>query len=118
MSEYNLKEYRPLNSTSFIGRVQGEEVRKKLSLEDLDNDDSEIVLKIPADTTSFNPSFFLGLLYKSIKKLGVEGFRKKYELRIESTDPSTKNAISRNLEDGFRNAINSINNKDGVTTFG
>jgi hypothetical protein len=97
MSEFNLKEYRPSNSTSFIGRTQGEDVRKKLSLEELDNDDSEVVLRIPADTTSFNPSFFLGLLYKSIKKLGMERFRKKYKLQIEATDPSVINAINSNL---------------------
>jgi hypothetical protein len=113
-----LIEYRTPGSTSFVGRPQGEEVREKLSMEDLDNGIEEVILLIPGDTTSFNPSFFLGLLYNSIKKLGIEGFNKKYKLTVDSTDVDINKAISKNIDDGFRNALNSINNRDGLSAFG
>ena len=116
--EFNLKGYRPSTSTSFVGRPQGESVRKKLSLEQLDQSDDEVVITIPSDTTSFNPSFFLGLLFNSIEKLGMEKFRSKYKFRIETENPSLRQAISKNIEDGFRHAMNTLRGKDGINVFG
>ena len=114
----NLFDYRTPGSTSFVGRPQGEEVRNKLKMELLDSNDEQVELIIPKDTTSFNPSFFLGLLYTSIVKLGLDGFKKKYLIKIEAEDENLKHAISKNIEDGFRNAINSINKNDGLRAFG
>jgi hypothetical protein len=113
----SLAQFRGSKSTLFTGRPQGEEARKKLKLDELDNYDVEVELLIPDDTTSFNPSFYLGLLFNSIKKLGVENFSKKYHLIIESTDLDTITVLKANLDDGLRNATNTIEQKTGLAKF-
>jgi hypothetical protein len=118
MKEYNLRAYRPGNTTSYIGRQQGEDVRRQLSLEKLDDENEQVSLMLPADTTSFNPSFFLGLLYKSIKKLGMEGFQDKYRIIFETNDEAVKAVLQKNIDDGYRNAINSLDNRNGISVFG
>lgn len=117
MKEINLRKYRPVNSSSFSGRPQGEAVRKVINLDVLDREQDEINILIPADTTSFNPSFFLGLLYDSIVKLGMEKFRSKYKLEIETSNEVLKSLITKNIEDGYRNALNSLNKKSGLSFF-
>jgi hypothetical protein len=117
MKEINLKNYRAPNSTSFSGRTQGENVRKELKLSVYDSDDSEVAIKIPSDTTSFNPSFFLGLLYNSIERLGLEKFRNKYHIIYETENALLKQALEKNIADGFRNAANSMNNKNSFNIF-
>lgn len=106
----NLLEYRPHQSTSYSGRPQGEELRKVLNLNELDKSNYKIIFVVPSGTTSFNPSFFLGLLFKSIKDLGVEEFNRKYNFLIEDTDEDYKANLNDNIADGMRNAINSIKN--------
>ncbi|WP_432712709.1 hypothetical protein [Pedobacter sp.] len=117
MAKFNLKEYRPPNSFAFIGRTQGELARKNLNLDSLDKTKESIELIVPKDTTSFNPSFFLGLLYNSISKLGVSDFRKKYSFVYETESASLKDILRKNIEDGIRNATNSLNNKSGLSVF-
>jgi len=115
MRELNLRQYRPVSSFSFSGRPQGEKVREKLKLSEIDRTNEEVELIIPSDTTSFNPSFFLGLLYESIQKLGFDKFNNKYKIKIETEDPERREFISNNIADGFRNASNSINKKTGLS---
>jgi hypothetical protein len=117
MKEIDLRPYRPVNSSSFSGRPQGEAVRKAINLDELDSKQEEVNIRIPADTTSFNPSFFLGLLYDSISRLGMDKFRSKYTLQIETSNERLRSAISSNIEDGFRNAINSLSKKSGLSFF-
>ena len=113
----SLAQFRGNKSTLFTGRPQGEEARKKLKLDEFDKIDVEVELLIPDDTTSFNPSFYLGLLFDSIKKLGVENFSKKYHLVLESDDIDTISVLKSNLDDGMRNAINTIEQRTGLSKF-
>ena len=113
----SLAQFRGSKSTLFTGRPQGEEARKKLKLDELDKADVEVELLIPDDTTSFNPSFYLGLLFNSIKKLGVDNFLKKYHLTLESNDLDTVSVLKANLDDGLRNAINTIEQRTGLSKF-
>lgn len=113
-----LKNFRPPNSTSFSGRPQGLQARNSIKISDLDDkNDDDVELIIPSDTTSFNPSFFLGLLYESIKKLGIERFKKKYHIVIETENPDRKRAIEKNIEDGFRSASNTLNDRSIFSFF-
>jgi hypothetical protein len=83
--QIHLKDYKNSKSTAFIGRMQGEEVRRKMELDKHDKDNGVVVNFIfPADTTSINPSFFLGLFFPSIKELNLEAFRKKYYFDFET----------------------------------
>jgi len=106
----DLNNYKSGKSTIFTGRPQGEAVREKLKLDSIDtNKDSVVVFSLPKDTTSFNPSFYLGLLFKSYQTLGVNGFDVKYSFVFETTDEATKKVLISNLEDGKRYAVNSLN---------
>ena len=99
------KEHRGgVNSTSFTGRPEGKEVRKQLQLDDCDNNDKSYIITIPSDTTSFNPSFFLGLFYDSMKKLTWEGFNKKYVFDISALENKLEAVIKNNLDECYRKA--------------
>ena len=105
-----LNSYKNGKSTIFTGRPQGESVREKINLDKIDEDpNSVVVFLIPFDTTTFNPSFYLGLLFKSYQTLGFTDFESKYSFEFETTDDATKRVLLSNLEDGKRYAINSLN---------
>ncbi len=94
---------RKKRSTAFMGRVQGETVRSVLKLENLEKEYKQIEIKIPLGTTSFNPSFFLGLFYDSIKKFGtIEKFQEKY---LFSFDENESNILISILEDNISEAL-------------
>lgn len=100
-----LKEYRGgVNSTSFTGRPEGKDVRQQLHLDECDISEDLYVVTIPSDTTSFNPSFFLGLFYDSMKKLSWEGFNKKYIFDISALEDKLEAVIRGNLEECYRKA--------------
>jgi hypothetical protein len=103
-----LSKYKNAKSSIFTGRPQGEEVRKILNLDDLDKSDDKIEFIIPDDTLSFNPSFYLGLLFPSYKKLRPEGFDLKYSFIVNSDNIDIVRVINKDLLDGKRNAINSL----------
>jgi hypothetical protein len=108
----DLGKFRGQRSSILTGRPQGYLAREDLKLDKLDKDpNTEIVLEIPEDTTSFNPSFYLGLLFDSYKKLGLDGFNKKYSFNIQTEDESTKRVLQKNLQDAARSAFNSLSNK-------
>lgn len=111
------KEHRGGNqSTTFSGRPEGEAVREKLKLDSIDGNSEGVVVIIPNDTTSFNPSFFLGLFYKSIKSLGsVDAFKKKFTFDFSNfTDQELLKYIEKDIEDSFRRCINELNQKTGL----
>jgi hypothetical protein len=107
----NLLSFRGTNSTTFTGRPQGQDVRKKLELDARDADAEPVELVIPSDTTSFNASFYLGLLYPSIKALGFDAFKEKYHLVFEDNTPKS---IVRQLSEGERQAKNELQGLTGL----
>lgn len=104
----NLGKYKTPSSSVFTGRPQGEQVRLKLNLDKLDKGMETVTFLVPIDTTSINPSFFLGLLFKSYKTLKQE-FSKKYNFEFETNNLETKEVLQKNIDDGLRNAENSVN---------
>jgi hypothetical protein len=74
----NLQDYRTSGANVFIGRPRGEKVRRLSKIDDvyLTNDIIEII--IPDDIASINPSFLEEFLENVVKKLGVDGFKKKF----------------------------------------
>lgn len=114
----DLLKYRGKDSSLFTGRPQGESARNELKLDQLDNKvDAIIELKIPTGTTSFNPSFYLGLLFKSVKSLGIEKFDLQYKFTIEENSEVIKKVITEDLNDGRRHAINSMSGNMGLNKF-
>lgn len=116
-NKIDILKYRGNKSSLFTGRPQGITARKELKISEKDKDDNEYVFIIPKGTTSFNPSFFLGLLFDSIKNLGIEQFQNKYSFEYEDGNDEIKTNINENIEDGIRNAKNSIQNNTSFFNF-
>ena len=95
-------------SSSFSGRPEGEKVREAFSLNEKDVDNNLYIIEIPEGTSAFNPSFFLGLLFPSIKKLGIEKFSLKYKFGLEKLSPTLKSLINDDIIEGLRNASNEL----------
>lgn len=103
-------------STSFSGRPEGQSVRISLSIDKCDNEDDSFNIKIPSDTTSFNPSFFLGLFYDSVKKIGsVDKFKEKFVFDLSNfSNVELRNLIEEDLEDCYQRCSNELNNLTGL----
>lgn len=102
------------SSSSFSGRAEGEKVREVLSLDEKDVDDCIYIIDIPSGTSAFNPSFYLGFLFPSIKNLGVEKFLSKYQFSFSNLSPTLKSLIEDDLREGLRNASNELNFSTGL----
>lgn len=100
-------EHRGVNSTTFTGNPQGKEVRKLLELDKYDRKGEEVTICIPKGTTSFNPSFYSGLLYSSIVYYkGIDNFKKKYSFIFEDDDQEIVELLKENIEDDERQTMN------------
>lgn len=95
-------------STSFSGRPEGEKVRKELKIAVKDDDNNDYIITMPEDTTSFNPSFYLGLLFESIKKMGMEKFKKKYIISIENLYDEAKISVSDDINYALQRATEDL----------
>lgn len=113
----DLLKFRGKESSLFTGRPQGEAAREELKLDNNDKSGQRIIFIIPKETSSFNPSFYLGLLYESIKYFGFDEFEKYYTFEIADEDPAIKRVLQTNLNDGKRNALNAILGKTGLSRF-
>lgn len=107
--------HRGVGSTLFTGRPEGRKVRLELGLDGIDKDGENYDVFIPSGTTSINASFFLGLFFNSIKKLGsVESFKKKYSINLSQVEEVLRPFIERNLNECFRKAENEMNDSTGL----
>ncbi len=103
-------------STTFSGRPEGETVRKELKLDTIDDSSEPVTIIIPNDTTSFNPSFFLGLLFKSVKRMGsIDAFKKRFSFDFSNyTDKELLKYVQQDIEDSYRRCVNELNQKTGL----
>lgn len=115
--DIDLSKYRGNKSSIYTGRPQGYGVRRELNLDEVDLSEDEVVFIIPEGTTSLNPSFYLGLLFDSYKKLGLDQFHKKYSFQVLTSNPAIKRVLEKNLEDANRSAINSLQRKNPLKFF-
>lgn len=93
----DLDEYRTPGGRVFSGRDRGEMVRKAARLDELDLEDSTIRVVVPDDVFSVNSSFFLEMFGPSIRRLGEEEFRRRYQFEGPNLD--------RVMRDGIREAL-------------
>lgn len=64
----------------FTGRDRGQEVREKSRIDELSETNDEIIIEIPADIYSINPSFFEELFFNVVTKLKKDVFLAKFKL--------------------------------------
>ncbi len=74
----NLEEYRVAGAKVFTGRDRGAMVRNKSKLDQIEEENEEVKIIIPANVYSINPSFFEELFLNVVMKLGKEKFLSKF----------------------------------------
>ena len=80
------------------GRDLGRDAREKERLDEFDKDQGAVVcVVVPSDFLTVSSSFFRGMFGDSIRALGEDEFRAKYQF--------TGKSIERVKEDGIRDAL-------------
>lgn len=100
MFTIDLKQYIQ-NKKVLSGRDNGVNLRKRLEIDKIENENDEIKIIIPQDVFALNSSYFLGWLGKSVRDLGKENFEKKYLFECNEI-------VKLNIEDGINDALNNI----------
>lgn len=89
--------------SSFVGRDNGEALRRSFKLDKVDSENQYPVEVIfPNDTTTITSSYFLGLFYQSIKLAGSKAaFYQRYKFNAPD---HIKGDIDIAIEDGLMDA--------------
>lgn len=83
----DLEKYRSVDkqtrykSKVFTGRDRGKDVREESRIDALEAANDKIIISVPEDIYSINPSFFEELFKNVVKKLGRKGFLSKFEIK-------------------------------------
>ncbi|MCD8290171.1 MAG: STAS-like domain-containing protein [Prevotella sp.] len=100
----DLNKYRAQRSTGiskvFTGRDRGKTVREKSEIDKMADKYEKVIIQIPADISSINPSFLEELNKNVVRKYGKEKFMKKIEFKCLGEYDVTKSldeAINRIL---------------------
>jgi hypothetical protein len=75
----NLQQYRTLGSRVFTGRDRGIDVREKSKIDQIEAQNDEVIIQIPNDIGSINPSFLEEFLVNVVTKLQSDAFFKKFK---------------------------------------
>lgn len=81
----DLEDFRAQNakikSRVFTGRDRGIDIRERSRIDEIADQYDNVIIVIPDDIMSINPSFFEELFRNVVKKYGKEGFERKFEVR-------------------------------------
>lgn len=98
----DLELYRTKGSRVFTGRDRGIEVRKATKIEKLETENDKVIIIVPRDIGSINPSFLEEFLYSVVRKLGSDLFFEKFafvNLGRYKIDKDLFEAVERILRD-------------------
>jgi hypothetical protein len=98
----DLTKYIAAQDIVLSGRPKGEELRKKLNLDGMEQQLDSIKFVIPQQVVSLNSSFFLGLFTNSVRRFGESGFRSKYSFEC-------RQILLKDIEAGILQALNTSN---------
>ena len=92
----NLEDYRVIGNNGtvakvFTGRDRGKDVRINSKIDEIESEYDEVKIIIPGNIYSINPSFFEELFVNVVKKLGKEGFEKKFKFQPDVNSENTYN---------------------------
>lgn len=74
----DLENFRTPTAKVFTTRPRGIEVRTASKIDQAEAENEKVIIRIPADISSINPSFLEEFLEKVVIKLGEAGFRDKF----------------------------------------
>lgn len=107
--------HRGNGSYTFTGRPQGNEVREELGFNKFDFDKNKYQVTIPNETISFNPSFYLGLFFWSVKNLnGFDAFKEKYDIVLLEEELELKELLLEDFDECERQSKNEFKGKTGI----
>jgi restriction endonuclease Mrr len=101
-NQISLETYRTKGAKIFTGRDRGEYVRDKSKIDKIENENEEVIIVIPDNLYSINPSFFEELFVNVVTKLGKENFYKKFNFKNDGTynyEKPLKEAVARILRE-------------------
>jgi hypothetical protein len=101
----DLEKYRTKGSKVFTGRDRGITVRNESRIDELSKDSDKIIIKIPIDVMSINPSFLEEFLSNVVLSNGKLGFYDKFNFESEST----RYSISLDLEEAVERILRTEN---------
>ena len=81
------------NKHAFVYKSNGESARRKFNLDSKDNDNERHNIIVPKHTATMTESFFRGLFIESLKTLGAEKFKNKYQLVFLEENEKTKQIL-------------------------
>ncbi len=100
MATIDLETFRTPGAKVFTGRDRGIEVRDASNIDSIEASNDSVVIIIPKDIRSINPSFLEEFLFNVVTKLKKEGFLNKF--KFENKSPRYK------IEDDLEDAIDRI----------
>jgi hypothetical protein len=74
----DLQDFRTVGAKVFTTRPRGIEVRNKSKIDSIEPNYDSIIIKVPEDISSINPSFLEEFLENVVMKLGEAGFNEKF----------------------------------------
>lgn len=77
----NLQDFRTSGSRVFTGRDRGIEVRNASKIDSFESQFDEIIIQIPEDIGSINPSFLEEFLHNVVIKLKKDAFFNKFQFK-------------------------------------
>lgn len=86
IARINLENYRSedkvrhIKAKVFTGRDRGQEVREKSMIDELENSNDRVIIEVPDDIYSINPSFFEELFFNVVTKLRKDAFLEKFTI--------------------------------------
>lgn len=79
ISKISLQHFRTPGSRVFTGRDRGIEVRKSSKIDEIEANSDIVIIEIPQDIGSINPSFLEELFLNVVVKLKSEEFFRKFQ---------------------------------------
>jgi hypothetical protein len=83
MTTINLEDHRTEGAKVFTGRDRGKKVREDSKIESSEENYDKVVIIVPKDIYSINPSFLEEFLRPVVKKLGKHKFYRKIEFQCQ-----------------------------------
>jgi hypothetical protein len=102
----DLELYRTPGARVYTGRDRGKDVREKSRIDELEVEVDKIIISVPEDVYSVNPSFLEEFLENVVTKLGRIGFYQKFNFETKGAykiDEDLSAAVDRILR--TRNAL-------------
>lgn len=100
----NLELYRTQGSRVFTGRDRGIEVRTASKIDELESTNEKVIIIIPENIGSINPSFLEEFFFNVVSKLKAAEFFKKFEF-----DNKGRYKIKKDIEEAVERILRDDN---------